>query len=288
MTKNIKKFVPLLATVVLFSACSNTKPNTTNFKLGNSEKIEANLILLCEQNDAKACFELGNFYLTKNKVLANTYFELRNKFNIPKCQNGDALACQSLAEAYQYAEGTKKDINLSNYYFQLNFKINKEKCQNGDAEACFKLAHSYKYGINIQKNEKLAKKYFIIENKINEEKCQNGDSLACDSLGINYLNAYGVKKNPALAHKYFDLAKKFAYKNFKDVKEQEHNNSLNLSKEKILKCQNGDAMICAGLANYYFYSDNSKNLNLSKKYFSKSCELGYKEACEQLKLLKQN
>jgi hypothetical protein len=113
---------------------------------GNSNSVD--LDKLCINNDAKACFDLGEKYAygdNKNIKLAIKYFT-------KACDLNHTESCFSLATIYHKGRKHKKE---SVKYYTI-------ACNNDNGKACNNLGNMYRDGIGVEKNITKALELFQI------------------------------------------------------------------------------------------------------------------------------
>ena len=79
---------------------------------------------MCENEDAKSCFELGNkFEESKNYQKAGEFYK-------KACEMGFGDGCHNLGVIYYEAEGAEANKNLAKKYFGKSCELgNDEDCQ---------------------------------------------------------------------------------------------------------------------------------------------------------------
>ena len=124
---------------------------------------EFNLDILCDNLNAKSCFDLGEKYAygeNKNIDFAIKYFKKSCNLNYTK-------ACFSLATIYDKGREHKKE---SVKYYTI-------ACEKGNGKACNNLGNHYKKGEGVEQNITKALKLF-------QEACASDDGVekGCTNL----------------------------------------------------------------------------------------------------------
>lgn len=132
----------------------------------NYERILQNSKKLCEQNEAKACFNLATIYY--NGLAGNIEYKNALKYYDKACKLKDNLSCKISAAMYLSELGNKKDVNSAIYNFN-------QACLNEDVSSCQVLANFYIKGEIVSKNDEKAKAYLI-------KACDFGEQKACDEV----------------------------------------------------------------------------------------------------------
>ncbi|MBZ7986441.1 sel1 repeat family protein [Campylobacter sp. Cr9] len=183
--------------------------------------------------------------------------------------------CMQNANFYQFDREDEK--NASVYY-----KIACEKYESYNA--CKALSDIYKYS-DILENSKLSKKYKNKTIKIAKEQCKNNNAEACYDYAnyceVNYTKCEDYEK---IYKQSFDLyTAECENKNYSScyylANMYFNGTGTNINEEKALDlhkyaCFNKDNKSCYEVAQHYE--------NKSLEFLRKSCELGFKYACEKL------
>ncbi|WP_034573982.1 tetratricopeptide repeat protein [Helicobacter saguini] len=244
----------------------------------------------CDNNGRESCVWLAGYYLYgKDNVKQNVQkgLELYNK----ACNLDFKEACEALHTIYFDGKNElniKKDFNKSFYYLVKICKLESKKCPN------FKPNKDFKNYINAcDKDFGWACYYVAIsKNDINlyEKACILNEIKACFDLGSMYESGNGLPQNISKAKKYFKIVcdKDDSYivcsENRDAIYGSKDGVSANFTQKMQVameKCAKNNAMECFNLGTYYYNGDNvTKDFQKAKENFKKSCDLGYKTACE--------
>lgn len=254
----------------------------------------------CKRNDYKQCYELALCYdqgrgREENLSKALFYFE-------KACNEGsNADSCRRIAQLYPY-----KSLKSREMYMKA--------CELGSARDCFDGARSFSMN-NISKRKELYQKacdlasvggcqevaiLYLDENtetgnkkamKALRKACFRGHSRKCFKVGQIYeIGKKGVLKNITKAKEFYQKACSaylaeacakldtqpisFFPQPYKDVK------SIRAFEAQ---CTNNDYWACYRLGDMYHRGQGvTKNLDLAKKYYTKSCDGNYYESCFNL------
>ena len=128
------------------------------------------------------------------------------------------------------------------------------------------------------------------------KSCDGGDSLGCRFLGIAYQYGNQVKKDYAKAETFFikaysgneDYPKSETLMDYRSLAFDYCSDDMPHAVSMFNKaCDWGDEQSCVQLG--YLYengTDVPQNLEKSKQYFSKSCSMGNKSACDKFKWMR--
>lgn len=139
-------------------------------------------------------------------------------------------------------------LNLSLFSYDRISELNIYCEEDKNSFACNEIGYAYQWGIDIKKNLKKANIYY-------RKGCNLGNTGACNNLAYSYEKGLGMVKNYDMAIKLYTNA-----------------------------CSKKNGISCNNLA--YIYYDIKNDLKSAKKYFKKSCDLGYKVACKKYSFIK--
>ena len=268
-----------------------------------------------EGNNAYSMNGLGNYYynVEKNYSQAEKYYK-------DGCNLGNAWACSNLAGKYQYIDKnydlavkiykqalaiehndraayelgriyrfdyTGETYTDYNYAFLRFISVSKEY-ENYSYVADY-LGYIYEKGLAGVKDYRMAVHYYKIA-------ADAGISSALNSLGVMYHNGTGVSKDLTIAYGYYLWAVVMGDKEYapNNIKILEKNGAYVQNQEQAI---NGVVNACLGfkqnfitegeiLYNLAMILKTGSGLKKSSKdaeyWFQKSCEKGYKEACNNL------
>lgn len=154
----------------------------------------ARLLDLCNKNDSKACFELGEIYSLESspkekKVEAIKYFSLA-------CDGNNISGCHKLAVIYDLGLSVQKDENKANFFYDKARDINNMTSHIViDEEDTMPAAAS-----------SAAAAYIYDENNVSIFACINDDSFECTRIGDLYSNDNWVGMDKVQAIEFYDRA----------------------------------------------------------------------------------
>lgn len=300
------------------------------FQKGEFKKAYPSFKKACLNNDAKACYRLGQ--MNELALGTNKSYTYAYKYYNMACDLKDDISCANLGKMYFLGLGTSKNIKKAEqlfkqacdkdifeacddyaYLYKKEYKKFKQEellkaCEGGVSNSCIELAQNINpidglkfylracslgdvYGCQQGSNSYVisteALKNIDEFTKISEEECDKNNSVACYSLA----NFYRYLNNVEQAEKYYNISCKLdnkesctslgiLYMELKKVEDSVRN--FEYSCDKL-----NDGFACARLG--YIYEEGlstqgmkiDKNLSKSKKYFQKSCELGFTKSCEK-------
>lgn len=194
-----------------------------------------------------ACNALGNIYKKGVDGLKVDYKKSCDYFT-KSCEIGDPNGCFEVGGYYNYGIGVKQNKEIANKFYKKAVDAHLNYCQDNDEASCYSLGNSYMDGIGVKQDYQKAKTYF-------EKSCNNTMPLGCIGLGELYLKGKGVEKD-------FTKAVEFFKKGCK----------------KSLP-------ICSFVGRAYSQDGENQNLKIAKEYFLKACDGGFKDACEDYRIL---
>lgn len=258
----MKKILLILCFSVVALIGGEFEDGIEAIKSKDYEKAKSALQSACDEENARACSVLGDLYSGQIEEVK----ELKKSLLYYKkgCDLKDVKSCYNLAYMYRLGEGVDIDINESISYFSKG-------CHGGDGMSCYELSDIYeeqgddKKALNLQVRacdlgctkscSYLAKKYMKKDNQdvskaihFASKACNKNDADSCQLLGL----IYGAREDYVNGGKFLSLA-------------------------CVLKSANS----CYALSFLYAKGQGFKqDMNSSKQYAKKSCDLGYKEGCK--------
>lgn len=188
------------------------------------------------------------------------------------CDAGEANKCISLASYYTRLQ-TTESLALANGFLSA-------ACEANDVSACYNYAENLSEGIGGKAETTLANEFY-------QRACEKGNFLSCRALAANYSDGKGSQKNNQKAIEI--LSKACEANNMQSctqlgvlyLKEDDLDSSLAfdpLSKS----CENDEGAACYSIGLVL----KETNLNKSKAFFEKGCELNFGSACEEEKAIR--
>ncbi len=243
----------------------------------------------CDMGEGRGCRNLADMYakgehFPKDANKADTLYQKALPLYASQCDSGkDAVACRILGDIYNDGvEGiSKHPANAAKYYTKA--------CDGGDMEGCGRLGTKYIKEEGVVKNETKAAELFT-------KACYGGETFYCGNLANMYKEGNGVLQNPQKAFelnlKACEAGRGFSCNELGLAYAQGKGVAKNSKKaiEYITKaCDRNNDWGCANLAIFYKNGDSevgiTKDLSKASALYKKACDLGLKEACEELKKL---
>ena len=192
----------LLLLVLFFTGCLNVSSLDTPKQdetwqqpkdekvVQSKEQISKNAIEIltpkCQNGDAEACNDLGvNYELVREYESA---FENYKK----ACEAKVQLGCSNLGTLYENGLGVKKDPRKA-------VEIYKDSCNSGGAQACYHLGNAYRKGEIVKQDYYLAMEAYT-------NACNAGDLPSCANIGAMYELGLGVNKDEKRAYGIYKVA----------------------------------------------------------------------------------
>ncbi len=152
------------------------------------KKIEAALVKSCDLGSSTGCADLGRALLAAGDEVPRA-MKLLDK----ACQQGEASACNSAADAYWHGpRGVKKSVPRA-------LKLFDRACNGGDAIGCTNAAVLYAGADGVKKDEKKSL-------ALSMRACGGGIATACGNAGARYELGMGVPRDVARAASLFERA----------------------------------------------------------------------------------
>lgn len=230
------------------------------FQSGEYKKAYPSFKKSCLNNDANACFRLGQ--MNELALGTNKSYTYAYKYYNMACELKDDIACANVGKMYFLGLGVNKDIKKAEQLF-------KQACDKNIYEACDDYAYLYKKEYKQFKEKELIK------------ACDGGVSNSCIEIAAN--------TNPINALKFYLRACSLG-----DVYGcQQGSNSYVISQQALKdidefvkisdeECIKNNHIACYSLANFHRYLNDTQ---LAEKYYDKSCNLNSKEGCTSLGIL---
>lgn len=262
--------------VSLFEKACNLKDGRSCYaldkifkKLKRSKGSDKYLILSCDYNFSKACFEISEKLFEQRSLLEAMSFLKKS------CSLDSEMACDELDKKNEYfsrvVRSSEKELNKeeledqNKYLKELNTRITSRisKCKSKDFDKCTKVAKDYLFLANVKKARKWA-----------EIACNNSMPLGCLTLG-EVEQKEGKKELPSF-EKACDLKSSIGCFRFAQSIEES-----NLAKAMSFYRRSCEAKIDPIANACKIYSDYSrKNELVSKKFFDLACKLD-KNICKK-------
>jgi hcpE len=198
--KRMKKYL-LLLSALFFTGCLNVigigQKQDDSWQQPKDEKIVQNkeqisrnaieiLIPKCEEGDAEACNDLGvNYELLKEYENALTNYKRA-------CDAKVQVGCANLGTLYELGLGVKKNPKKA-------VSIYKESCNGGGMQACYHLGNAYRKGEIVKRDYYLAMQAYT-------NACNAGDLPSCANIGAMYELGLGVNKDEKRAYGIYKVA----------------------------------------------------------------------------------
>lgn len=296
----MRNLFALFCSVIVFCACASQTQSAQK-----ADKDELNLAKLkaeCEKNNAKSCYELGDFFVEesgmyeseKDKLFDDRLLNLAKTYLLKSCDLKYGDGCYSYAMALGFSglnelnsaekENEKLAYKKLSKYLPTFVKYNQKACDLGSVNGCDELGNAYWSGEGVKKDRKMAFALFKkscdlaqlhekIAGSFNEEIARARTS--CNKVGRMYYNGEeGVTKNRQLALEYFYKACEanvfecgMSAESF--YKKQDYELAFNLAQKG---CEVGDDVSCNYLGILYGNGKGTtKDLNKAFWAFQKLC-----------------
>lgn len=217
----MRNLLILFCSVIVFCACASQTQSTQK-----ADKDELNLNKLkaeCEKNNAKSCYELGDFFVEesgryeseKDKLFDDRLLNLAKTYFLKSCDLKYGDGCYSYAMALGFSglnelnsaekENEKLAMKKLSKYLPTFVKYNQKACDLGSANGCNELGLAYQNGDGVKQDKQLGFAYrkkaceLAQPNKFEHSKV----ALGCMKIGTMYYNGESVAKNKEMALKYF-------------------------------------------------------------------------------------
>jgi TPR repeat protein len=160
------------------------------FLLSSCGVDRAALDKACEENDAKACHELGT---SRIHGLDGKKDRKQGRLDLERaCELGHLESCH-VAGGLSYARRDRR----ARRYFQLG-------CDKGDLPSCVDLGWMKDHGEGGDTDRAAAEKHY-------KKACDGGDADGCVLLGLTWRPAPGGRGDPARMRSYYDRACELGY-----------------------------------------------------------------------------
>ena len=158
-------------------------------------KILDKLRQQCDENNAKSCFLLGEFYRTRMGVEID--YSKAVLLYEKACALGYAQACTNLGVLYDEGDKIPQDYAKAALFYG-------KACELGHIKSCTNLGYLYSNGLGVERD-------FAKANVLYEKACELGDGIACHNLGLYHIYAQGKEKDYVKAAKFFYKACELDY-----------------------------------------------------------------------------
>ena len=161
------------------SAASDAAMGEVGVGVGGAPGPEAKAALVksCDLGNSRGCAQLGRLLLASGDEVARA-MKLLDK----ACQQGEAAACNSAADAYWHGpHGVKKSVPRA-------LKLLNRGCNGGDAIACTNAAVLYSGADGVKKDDKKSL-------DLSMRACAGGIATACGNAGSRYELGMGVARD---------------------------------------------------------------------------------------------
>ena len=153
-----------------------------------SGEAKAALVKSCDLGNSRGCAQLGRLLLAGGDEVARAM-----KLLDRACQQGEAAACNSAADAYWHGpRGVKKSVPRA-------LKLLTRGCNGGDPVACTNAAVLYSGADGVKKDDKKSL-------DLSMRACAGGVATACGNAGSRYELGMGVPRDPKQAASLYDRA----------------------------------------------------------------------------------
>jgi TPR repeat protein len=151
-------------------------------------KVQAALVKSCDLGNVTGCANLGRALLAAGQEVPRAMLLLEKT-----CQQGEASACNSVADAYWHGpHGVKRSIPRA-------LKLFDRACNGGDAIGCTNEAVLYAGADGVKKDDKKSL-------ALSMRACGGGVATACGNAGARYEFGMGVPRDVARAASLYDRA----------------------------------------------------------------------------------
>jgi uncharacterized protein len=249
----------------------------------------------CKAGNPRGCGLEGSLYALGLGVTADLQHGINQIYD--SCEVvGDAVACYLSALVYQKIGGVKLTDAHGMGHPGLESTFGKS-CELGFSDGCFREA-AFEYNEAAQNCRGLGacpgqqRALVRFENaceigiQLSTAECNGGDPFGCDNLALCYSNGAGVNKDPEKAKQIFAQGCALGDKEqCKEAQSQapEETAKINAMQEK---CSSGDREGCFQLGLIYRKGKEvPQDLEMARKYFQASCNLGSRVGCAQAQLL---
>ena len=178
MSTTLKVFITIVLLSVLFPP------------LGFAETVDAKILRLAEQGDAKAQYVLG-WMCEAGQGVTQDYAEAVKWYRLAAKQ-GIVGAQGALGVMYDKGRGVKQNYNEAVKWYRI-------AAEHGRADAQYNLGEMYYYGRGVNQNYAEAAKWY-------RRAADQGNAMAQCDLGVLYNNGQGVTQDYAEAVKWCKLA----------------------------------------------------------------------------------
>jgi TPR repeat protein/serine/threonine protein kinase len=187
-------------------------------------------------------------------------FDRSNHYNLGgilrnlACKRGNGNACFVLGVTFDIGRGVVKDNSRAAMLYS-------ESCDAGYGDGCTSLGEMYFEGNGVGRDYSLAANYYT-------NACDKGDSLGCSSVANMYYDGKFVQEDDFKAKEFYAKG-------------------LSIDSKK---CDAGDSFWCGFVAYEYENGIDGivKDTEKARQFYSKSCSLGEKHSCDDLRRLDAN
>lgn len=209
----------------------------------------------CAAGSGEACRHLSRFVRGGVGIERNTVraLELEQR----ACDQGDGVACATLAERYWTADTVYADEKKAIAGYLKSVPLLEKACDAKRVEACARLGVVFTNGWGVQANLTRAEAANHKAADLFKSACDVGDGDACGSLARAHARGRGVEKNPAASKSLFEKG-----------------------------CSAGSASACheLGLLADKDSSQKAKTAGRELELLEKPCEKGSHTACVRMAL----
>lgn len=269
----MKKIILMLCLSAISLISSDLEGGIEAIKAKDYEKAKSALQSACDVENVRGCSILGDMFSGQVEGLEDT--EKSILFYKKACQLKDAKSCYNLAYMYKNGGSVEKDLNKSVDYFYKG-------CHEQDGMSCYELAYMYDEGKGVKKNDKKAQNLFV-------RACDLGYVKSCEKLAFKFM-----RKDTQDEKKAIGFASKACNKNSASacgllgLIYGEKDDHINASKFLNLACSLNDKKSCYTLSFLYAKGQGvEKDMEKSKQFAKKSCDLGFKTSCELFEKLEK-
>ncbi|MCD8338617.1 MAG: sel1 repeat family protein, partial [Burkholderiales bacterium] len=231
-----------------------------------------NLQTKCQQNDGKACVNLGFKFQTGNGVKES--LQKAVEYYVKGCKLKSGQGCLNLGIMYANGRDVEQSYPKAVEYFT-------KSCELKSGQGCLNLGTMYLTGQGVQQNYSKGINYFT-------KSCDLNFGAGCFNLGVVFAKGLGVDKSYPKAAEYFnkgcELKDGQACANLAGL--YATGNGVEQSNPKAVEyfvkgCDLNAIEACLVIGNTLFSEKDLKPKAIQVNAFIKACELGSGEGCDK-------